>query len=192
MTEVRDAVPTAAKIVDTLGALFAHDGAASYFGECVTMAEHMLQTAANAAAAGAADELIAAALLHDVGHLTLQSSEDALAQGIDARHEARGSRFLSAYFPAGATEPVRLHVDAKRYLCAIDPAYSEALTPASRHTLELQGGSMPAEEAQAFAALPGAAAAVALRRWDDAGKVANRSVPGFDHYRKLLQALIAA
>ncbi|MFQ5970972.1 MAG: HD domain-containing protein [Alphaproteobacteria bacterium] len=186
-----EAEPTRETIVDFLADLFARRGAQSYLGERVSMAAHMLQTGTHAARAGAPDALVAASLLHDVGHYTGEFPEDALERGINNRHEALGARFLAGFFPPEVTEPIRLHVDAKRYLCAVEPGYFETLSPASVHSLGLQGGPMTPEEVAAFRANPHHEAALALRRWDEAGKDPGAATPGFENYRGLLERLVA-
>ena len=103
----------------------------------------------------------------------------------------RGAAWLARWFGPAVTEPVRLHVAAKRYLCAAEPGYFALLSPASVYTLSLQGGPMTPAEAAAFASGPCAADAVAVRRWDDAAKDPAADVPGFDAYRPLLGALLA-
>jgi len=186
--------------VDRLAELFTSAGAADYLGEPVTVAQHLLQAGALAAAAGAPDALVGAALLHDTGHLR---GADPLAEqdelsgrelmaGADNDHGERGAAWLGRWFPAAVTEPVRLHVAAKRYLCATEPGYFGLLSPASVYTLSLQGGPMTGAEAAAFAAGPHAADAVAVRRWDDAAKDPAADVPGFDWYRPLLSGLLLA
>jgi gamma-butyrobetaine dioxygenase len=186
--------------VDRLAELFTSAGAADYLGEPVTVAQHLLQAAALASAAGAAGALVAAALLHDTGHLRgadpladeQQLSGRALMSGTDNDHGERGAGWLARWLPAAVTEPVRLHVAAKRYLCATEPGYLSLLSPASVYTLSLQGGPMTEAEAAAFAAGPHAADAVAVRRWDDAAKDPAADVPGFASYRDLLEGLLAA
>ena len=173
--------------VETVRSLFASRGGANYLGEAVSISMHMLQAGALAVAAGAPDALIAAALLHDVGHLVAPTS----AQH-DARHEDSGARWLAELgFPPDVTEPVRLHVAAKRYLCAVEPTYLEALSPASIRSLELQGGVMSAQEANAFAQLEYAAGAVAVRRWDEAAKDPTASAAAFDDFAPTLAKLCA-
>ncbi|MEU9078965.1 TauD/TfdA family dioxygenase [Kitasatospora sp. NPDC048538] len=176
--------------LDAIAALFADEGAGEYLGEEVTMAEHMLQAAAAAEAAGAPEHLVAAALLHDLGHFrgTLHGRD--LMEGRDNRHSDTGADWLAQWFGPEVTEPVRLHVAAKRYLCAVEPGYRERLSEASEYTLTVQGGPMDGPQAAAFAELPGAADAVAVRRWDEQAKVAGAGTPGFDHYRPLLAALM--
>ncbi|MFF7634461.1 phosphonate degradation HD-domain oxygenase [Kitasatospora sp. NPDC008050] len=184
-----------AAALDRLQELFEGEGAAEYLGEAVTQAEHMLQAAALAQREGAPDHLVAAALLHDVGHFFDQHSQHAvtgrqLMEGQDNRHSHTGADRLARWFGPEVTEPVRLHVAAKRYLCAVEPAYRAGLSAASEYTLGVQGGPMSPEQAAAFAELPGAADAVAVRRWDDAAKVADADTPGFDHFRPLLAKLL--
>jgi gamma-butyrobetaine dioxygenase len=160
------------------------------YGEHVNQVEHALQCALLAQQAGANDELIVAALLHDVGHLK-DGGDSALAdEGIDNRHEIAGADWLAARLPASVSEPVRLHVEAKRYLCAVDPAYQAGLSAASILSLVLQGGPMDIEEQARFCAQPHAADAVTLRRWDDAAKDPHCAVPPLDSWRPLLASLL--
>jgi gamma-butyrobetaine dioxygenase len=186
--------------VDRLAELFASEGAADYLGEPVTVAQHLLQAGALAQGAGAPPALVAAALLHDAGHLRgadpLAEEQEAsgreLMAGTDNDHGERGAAWLARWFGPAVTEPVRLHVAAKRYLCATEPGYFALLSPASVYTLSLQGGPMTPAEAAAFASGPGAADAVAVRRWDDAAKDPAAEVPGFAWYRPLLRGLLLA
>jgi gamma-butyrobetaine dioxygenase len=181
--------------VDAIAELLRSDGARDYLGEPVTVAAHLLQAGALAEADGAPPALVAAALLHDVGHLrgadpsVAELSGRELMAGTDNRHGARGAVWLSQWFPPAVTEPVRLHVAAKRYLCAVEPCYLALLSQASVYTLSVQGGPMTEDEARGFAAHPYAAGAVAVRRWDDQAKDPAAAVPGFDHFRPLLQSL---
>jgi predicted HD phosphohydrolase len=145
----------------------------------------MLQAAAYATRDKAPPELVAAALLHDYGHLVHDLPEDSAEHGVDTRHEELGFAFLERSFPPGVTDPIRLHVAAKRYLVAVDPAYRNELSPASLLSLELQGGPMSPAEADSFASRPHAAAACRLRRWDDAGKEPGLPVPSLESYRDL-------
>ncbi|MCC9308338.1 TauD/TfdA family dioxygenase [Kitasatospora sp. RB6PN24] len=182
--------------LDELAALFEGAGAGEYLGEAVTQAEHMLQAAALAQRDGAPDALVAAALLHDVGHFfdrhsTAAVSGHQLMAGRDNRHSETGADWLARWFPPSVTEPVRLHVAAKRYLCTVEPAYRARLSEASEFTLQVQGGPLTEEQAAAFAELPGAADAVAVRRWDDEAKDPGADVPRFDDYRPLLARLMA-
>jgi gamma-butyrobetaine dioxygenase len=169
---------------------FGTAAASDYLGEAVTVARHQLRTAAQARAAGAAPALVAAALLHDVGHVVDRDSGDALRRGEDIRHEETGARWLTRWFGPEVTEPVRLHVEAKRYLCAVDPGYYDLLSPISKKTLAMQGGPLEGDELAAFQAGPYAEDAASVRRWDDAGKDPDAVVPPLDAYDDLLASLV--
>jgi gamma-butyrobetaine dioxygenase len=172
--------------IDTLRDLFASRGDAEYLGERVSVAAHMLQAGALAEAAGASEHLVAAALLHDLGHLVSPTSRES-----DARHEESGAEWLLELgFPLAVTQPVRLHVAAKRYLCAVEPTYLQALSPASRRSLALQGGPMSAWESEAFALQEYAGAAVAVRRWDEAAKDPSATTPAFEHFQTMLNRIL--
>jgi gamma-butyrobetaine dioxygenase len=177
-------------IINLVFALFTEKGQGSYFGEAVTEMEHALQCAHLAEQSGAEDALIAAVLLHDVGHLIHGLPEDVAERGIDGRHEHAGAAWLEGRFAPAVVCPVRLHVAAKRYLCAVDPAYFTGLSAASRLSLQLQGGAMTQQEVRAFEQEPWSESAVAVRRWDDAAKVPGLVVPGLEHYRKHLEAVL--
>jgi len=181
---------TAADPVQMIADLFASDGAREYLGEPVTQASHMLQAAALAQASAAPPPLVAAALLHDVGHFTSAITGHDLMRGADNRHSAAGADWLAQWFGNEVTEPVRLHVAAKRYLCAVEPGYLAALSPASVYTLGVQGGPMEAAERAEFEAHPQGGAALRLRRWDDAAKDPAASPPAFGYYRPLLRRLL--
>jgi [1-hydroxy-2-(trimethylamino)ethyl]phosphonate dioxygenase len=174
-------------IIDQIFVAFRERGHRSY-GEAVTEAEHMLQSATFAEQSGCDPTLIAAALLHDFGHLLHELGEDIADQGIDSVHEQIGADYLQQYFVPAVTEPGRLHVAAKRYLCAVDPEYFATLSPASVQSLALQGGPMSANEVRAFEASPHLAAAVQLRRFDDLGKVPGMETPPLEHFRPYLEA----
>ena len=178
-------------VIDEIFAVYADRGAAAYFGESVSMTEHGLQAAHFAELAGAGEAVIAAALLHDVGHLITVVPDDIADWTTDAHHEATGARWLSKRFGTGVAEPVRLHVRAKRYLCAVEPTYLSQLSCASVLTLKLQGGPMSAEEVVSFEAEPGYRDAPIVRRCDDQGKVAGLATRRLEDYRGLLQALVA-
>jgi [1-hydroxy-2-(trimethylamino)ethyl]phosphonate dioxygenase len=137
--------------------------------------------------------LVAAALLHDVGHLLhLEMTQGTSGGGVeDQRHEATGARHLAAAFPPAVTGPIALHVRAKRYLCATDATYAEALSDGSRRSLRLQGGPMEADEIASFEAASGSRAAVALRRWDDQAKVDGLDVAPLERYDGLLRRVSA-
>lgn len=176
--------------VDRIARLFEEEGARDYLGEAVTQAAHMLQAAMAAEASGAPDALIAAALLHDVGHYTGILSGDDLMNGTDNKHNQTGADWLSQWFGPEVTEPVRLHVAAKRYLVATEPDYAACLSEASVFTLGVQGGPMSPEEAQRFARDPYARQAVMVRRWDDAAKDPELAVRPFNDFRGMLEALV--
>ena len=175
--------------VEELMGLLASRGGEGYFGEPVTVLEHSLQAAHFAAEAESGPELVAAALLHDVGHMLHTEGEDAAERGLDTRHEELAGALLRAHLPAAVTEPIRLHVAAKRYLCFADAGYLAALSPSSAISLGLQGGPMTAAEAALFLAGPCAWEAVALRRWDDAAKIPGLPVPELGAYPPLIQSL---
>jgi phosphonate degradation associated HDIG domain protein len=176
---------------DEIFALFKQRGAGAYYGEPVSMTEHMLQAAYFAQAESAPAALVIAALLHDVGHLIETVPDDIADWTTDARHEEVGSRWLAQRFPASVSEPVRLHVPAKRYLCATESAYFAKLSPASVVTLELQGGPMTRDETARFEAESFYREAVRVRRWDDAGKVAGLATHTLDDYRALINSMNA-
>lgn len=163
--------------LSSIAALFENHGTAYYGGEAISQTAHALQCAQLAEQAGEREALIVAALLHDIGHLMLAESSTT-----DMRHQEAGADALSTLFDADVTEPVRLHVAAKRYLCATDPGYFETLSPVSVHSLQLQGGVYDGTQAAAFAATPHALEAVRLRRYDDLAKVVDLATPPLDHY----------
>lgn len=172
--------------LEAIRTAFARRGIETY-GEGVSQLEHALQCAACAERDGVSPALIAATLLHDIGHLIHDLPVDIADQGIDAQHESLGSAFLSQYFGPDVTEPVRLHVAAKRYLATAEPGYFDLLSPASVQSLQLQGGLMSMEERAGFAAERFADAAIQLRRWDDEGKVVGRATPGLDHFERYVK-----
>jgi phosphonate degradation associated HDIG domain protein len=177
--------------VDGLYDLYGRMGERRY-GEDVTQLEHALQCASHAARDGAPDSLVAAALLHDVGHMLQKAGEDAADHGLDARHEKIGAGLLARAFGPDVTQPVRLHVAAKRYLAAREPGYLEGLSRASLQSLQLQGGPMGADEIGAFLAEPWAEAAIRLRRYDEMGKDLGAAPPGLAAYRAMLERLVEA
>ena len=159
-----------------------------YGGEPVSQLEHALQTAALAAAAQAPPPLIIASLLHDVGHLLLPAAVTEANSSQDTNHEDWGARYLSRYFGPAVTEPVRLHVAAKRYLCTVDPVYGASLSTASQQSLVLQGGPFTVAAAQAFITQPYGAMAVQLRRWDEQAKRPDWPTPSLESWQPLLRA----
>ncbi|KDP88788.1 MULTISPECIES: phosphonate degradation HD-domain oxygenase [Cupriavidus] len=165
--------------------LFSGHGTAFYGGEAITQTEHALQCAQLAEQAGDPESLIVASLLHDLGHLVM--SEDGTT---DMRHQEVGADLLGVGFGPAVTEPVRLHVAAKRYLCAIDPGYQATLSPASLHSLALQGGPYDAAQAEAFVAHPHGPDAVRLRRYDDLAKVVGLATPPLEYYLPMVSRCI--
>src|SRR5439155_27018921 len=157
-------------------------------GEEVTQLEHALQAAMLAVRDDRPPAWVAAALLHDVGHLLHGQGEDWATQGIDDRHEELGVRFLAKAFGPEVTEPVRLHVAVMRYLAATHPVYPGVLSPASLRSLELQGGPMSPDEQAEFRRRSHSDAAVALREYDDRAKQVGLATPPFAHFRRYLEA----
>jgi phosphonate degradation associated HDIG domain protein len=178
--------------VDFVILLFKQKGDATYLGERVSQTAHALQAAWAAEQAGVSDALIAAALLHDVGHLLPDLSEDSAPDNIPDAHEERGARWLERHFGPDVVEPVHLHVAAKRFLCATEPAYLGTLSEASLRSLELQGGPFTADEAARFRLGRYAEAAIALRRLDEQAKVPGLPTPDLEHFRPILEKAHAA
>jgi phosphonate degradation associated HDIG domain protein len=174
--------------IDAICALFEAQGGRVYAGEPVTQLEHALQSAELAEAAGADAELITAALLHDLGHLLNDQGETPTEHGIDDVHQYFALPFLRPLFGDGVLDAIKLHVDAKRYLCAARPEYYGALSADSKRSLVLQGGVYDAVAAAAFIARPHARRAVELRLWDDAAKVGGRLTPPLAHFIPLMEA----
>jgi phosphonate degradation associated HDIG domain protein len=178
------------EILRKIESLFLERGSLPYGGEAVTQLEHALQAAELARAEGRSASLVAASLLLDIGHLLHAHGSDCAEAGVDDRHEALGMRFLQKHFPESVTQPVKLHVDAKRYLCAVEPEYTEGLSGPSILSMELQGGAMRTGEAEAFRQLPYAADAVQLRRYDDLAKVPGLPTPGIEVFMPYLEACL--
>ena len=167
--------------------LFKEKGYKLYGGEDVTQLEHALQCATLAEEAGLSPALITACLLHDVGHLIHHLGHNPAVEGIDDRHEYRAIPFLHRLFDQAVTEPIKLHVLAKRYLCAVDSTYWASLSLASQRSLELQGGIFSPHQAQEFIRQPYAADAVQLRIYDDQAKMVNFPTPDLNHFLQLMQ-----
>ena len=165
--------------------LFEAKGGCQYSGEPVSQLEHALQSARLAEQSGASFTLIAACLLHDLGHMSNDQGETPTLRGVDDKHQYHGVSALKGMFADAVLVPIRLHVEAKRYLCATVPGYWESLSRDSQRSLELQGGRHTAEEAASFIAQPFAGDAVKLRRWDDLAKVAGCKTPDLEHYLRL-------
>ncbi|MEO5974790.1 MAG: HD domain-containing protein [Ilumatobacteraceae bacterium] len=177
-------------VIARLADVFRRRGSDSYLGETVTMSEHMLQAAALAEDEGADESLIAAALLHDVGHFADELSAYSPSDTIDKRHDIVGAQLLEPYFDQRIVDAVRLHVAAKRYLCATNSEYLSVLSKASVHTLGLQGGPMSPDEIVEFEGYGGSRDAVRIRLWDDRAKVSGVVTPTFEEYLPLLRQVI--
>ena len=165
-------------------------GNEQYGTEAVSQLEHALQCATLTEKANSSPELIIASLLHDMGHLVHNLGEDAAEKGIDDRHEYRALGYLKRLFSSAVTEPIRMHVNAKRYLCAIDRNYWNSLSQASKTSLELQGGIYSETEAEKFINQPYAKDAVRLRIWDDLAKVKDLVTPDLDYFVPIVERLI--
>lgn len=180
------------EVADALVALFDERGHEPY-DEAVSQTVHGVQAALLAVAEGAPNDLVVAALLHDVAHLFEPPPHDGEHPAQDFRHEVVAARFLGNWFGTGVTEPIRHHVDAKRFLCAVDQQYFAVLSPASVHSLALQGGVMSPDEVEEFLTRPGSHEAVLLRRWDDRAKNPDLVVPPLSVFRdRLAHAVTAA
>jgi len=163
----------------------------SFYDEVVTQLEHALQCAALAQQNNAGPTLITSALLHDLGHFILdEHNADKAFLATDLNHEEIGAEYLTPFFPDAVTTPIRLHVPAKRYLCATDASYHDGLSEASKRSFRVQGGVMSDEERTAFEGNPHYQDALQLRRWDDLAKVRGLEAPAIDTYREIVQACL--
>jgi phosphonate degradation associated HDIG domain protein len=162
--------------------LFHSWGDIQYSGEGVSQLEHALQTAMLALEAEASTELITAALLHDIGHLLNKKGETPSAHGIDDQHQFFAAHFLKEIFPASVCSPIRLHVDAKRALCALDHAYYEKLSEDSKRSLTLQGGIFNDSQLDTFLNTPYSKEAIELRRWDDLAKISGKKTLSLHYF----------
>jgi phosphonate degradation associated HDIG domain protein len=171
-------------IIASIMNLFNDKGHSEYGGEAVTQLEHALQTATLARENNASDQLITAALLHDIGHLLHDLPNDAPLKGIDDVHENKAAVSLRKYFPEAVTEPVRLHVMAKRYLSSTEETYYSLLSEPSKQSLVLQGGLMSSAEVSAFEQNPFFSDAVMLRKWDDQAKVKELTTAPVEDFEK--------
>jgi phosphonate degradation associated HDIG domain protein len=174
-------------VVDQILSLYEAKGARAYEGEGVSQLEHALQSAHNAEREGAPHELVCAALLHDIGHLLNDKGDTPTLRGIDDAHQYAALPFLRPHFPESVLGPIRLHVDAKRYLCATRPEYYGSLSEDSKRSLALQGGVFSATEAEWFIRQPHAAEAVRVRLWDDAAKTRGAATPDLAHFERFLR-----
>lgn len=182
-TTAPDTTMPAHEVAERIMRLFQTGGHSMYGGERVTQLEHALQCAWQAERSGAAQSLIVAALLHDLGHLLQDRfTPDSSMPPVDDLHEDVAATWLSKYFGPEVVEPVRMHVAAKRFLCATDPVYFGRLSEASQLSLKLQGGPMSTSEVGRFLAHPHYRDAVLLRRWDDEAKVIGVATRSIDSY----------
>jgi len=170
--------------------LFLDSGDIQYSGEGVSQLEHALQTAMLALEAEASTELITAALLHDIGHLLNKKGETPSAHGIDDQHQFFAAHFLKEIFPASVCSPIRLHVDAKRALCALDHTYYEKLSVDSKRSLTLQGGVFNHSQLDGFLSIPYSKDAIELRRWDDMAKVPGKKTLSLNYFLDCASTII--
>lgn len=207
-------IPTVDEIID----LYRTEGARQYGREAVSQLEHALQCAHLAEEAGVGPELVAAGFLHDIGHMVGSRAHrrDILGRAVEYfaggssheyqhtaveqvalledtsendLHEQRAQWYLNGLFGPGVLEPIRLHVEAKRYLCQAEPEYWDTLSAESKRSLELQGGRHDGSAAVRFIELPHARSAVQLRRWDDCAKTPLVPTPDLEHYRMVLRSV---
>ncbi|PKH04844.1 HD domain-containing protein [Moritella sp. Urea-trap-13] len=176
-------------IIQFIKQQFEDNGHVAY-GEDISMGEHMLQSAYYAEQKNSSDAIITAALLHDFGHLILELPEDITEKGIDGYHEDIGAKFLAPYFPKQIIDGIALHVQAKRYLCAVKPKYHGQLSQASKNTLTVQGGPMDAQEVIAFELEPFYKEALQVRLFDDLGKEAALTHPDVDYYLSIAKQFV--
>ncbi|WP_227447177.1 HD domain-containing protein [Cognatishimia sp. F0-27] len=182
--------PTRDTIVDFLGDIFERCGDAGYLGEPVTMAQHMLQGAWLAEQQGLPEEVIVAALLHDIGHFTSEFGTFSMQDTQDRYHEDAGAEVLADFFPSIVTDCVRYHVAAKRYLCATRPSYNDRLSEASKHSLILQGGPMSPEEVAKFETNPNLERIIQVRYLDEAGKDPEMITPDYGHFAPMVRRVV--
>lgn len=179
-------------VVDFLIDMFNTRGQDEYLGEAISQADHMLQCAVVADQFDAKESVVLASLLHDVGHFMHDYDFDCADHGIDSEHENVANDFLKKFYPPEVTEPVRMHVDAKRYLCTVEDDYFDKLSEASVHSLKLQGGRMSDDEVKKFQESPHLQDALDLRRYEEAGKVEGVATPKIEAYRDLMEKFLVA
>ena len=177
-------------IVDFIGSIFDRRGGEEYLGEPVNMGQHMLQGATIAEQQGQPEEIIIGALLHDIGHFTSEFGTFTIEDTEDRHHEDAGAKVLERFFPKVITDCVRIHVAAKRYLCATKPEYFESLSEASIHSLHLQGGPLNHMEVVEFEKNPNLDQIIAVRYLDDAGKHAGMETPDYWYFAPMVQRMV--
>ncbi len=185
-----DQTLTPSNIVAFIGDIFERCGDAEYLGEPVTMAQHMLQGATIAENNKMDEDIIVAALLHDIGHFTSEFGTFSMNDTQDRFHEEAGAKVLEEFFPSLITDCVRYHVAAKRYLCATKPAYFNRLSTASIHSLNLQGGPMNNDEVKAFEENPNLAKIIQVRYLDEAAKDPDMETPDYWHFAPMVQRVV--
>src|SRR5882762_7078061 len=178
----------AQKITDEIFELYENHGGAEYAGEKVSQLEHMVQAAQLAEEQGHEEEVILAAFLHDIGHISEAANGENEMDGFGIKdHEELGAEFLRGKgFSKKIARLVESHVEAKRYLTRRDPAYYAQLSDASKKTLEYQGGPMTEEEAAAFEQYPLFDLIIQMRKWDELAKIENKPLPDLQHYRAMM------
>ena len=181
---------TRENIVAFIGDIFDRRGDDEYLGEPVTMAQHMLQGETIAAQNAMSEEIVVAALLHDIGHFTSEFGTFSMDDTEDRFHEEAGAELLEQFFPSVVTDCVRYHVAAKRYLCATKPEYFKRLSEASIHSLNLQGGPMGADEVAEFEKNPNLKEIVQVRYLDEAGKRPDMDTPDYWHFAPMVQRVV--
>ena len=170
--------------------LFISQGQKSYAGEGVSQLGHALQSGQLAMASGAPETLVAAAFLHDLGHMLNDQGETPTLRGLDDKHEVWASDFLANHFPLSVSEPVRLHVAAKRVLCAIQPDYIKKLSKDSIRSLALQGGPMSQHELEEFFQSDFAEDSILIRAWDDQAKKPKTATPNLRYFLDLCERVL--
>lgn len=175
--------------ISEIAELLAGPGLTQYGNEAVSQFDHALQCADLAEQAGESVATIVASLLHDLGHLLVRDQQSGShAAERDDRHQYAALPFLRSRLPDAVLEPIRLHVDAKRHLCAVEPGYLATLSPGSVRSLALQGGAFTTAQAVAFAGRPYAGEAIRLRRYDDLAKVPRRETPTLAHFMRVVES----
>jgi phosphonate degradation associated HDIG domain protein len=178
----------AQRITDEIMNLYEGYGGAEYAGEKVSQLEHMAQAAQLAEEQGYDEEVILAAFLHDIGHISEAAKGENEMDGFGIKdHEELGAEFLKEKgFSKKVVRLVESHVEAKRYLTIKDPSYYGQLSEASKKTLDYQGGPMTEEEAAAFEQYPLFSLIIQMRKWDELAKIENKPLPDLQHYRTMM------
>ena len=181
-------IEQAEKTTNEIMDLYKGYGGNEYAGEKVTQLEHMVQAAQLAEEQGYDEEVILAAFLHDIGHISEAARGENEMDGFGIKdHEELGAEFLREKgFSKKVARLVESHVEAKRYLTIKDPAYYAQLSEASKRTLEFQGGPMTEEEAAAFEQYPLFTLIIQMRKWDEEAKIEHKPLPDLQHYREMI------